>query len=65
MRVEVLSFGGGIFGFLPFELLRAALKGRSVDEVLHGEGGRLSLEQAPPLTCETSGLATQEAANWY
>jgi hypothetical protein len=65
MRVEVLSFGRSIFGFLPFESSRAALKGRSEDEALHGDGGRLSLEQAPPLTCETNGLATQEAANWY
>jgi hypothetical protein len=57
--------GVGIFGFLAFESLREALKDRNEDEVLHGDGGRQSLEQAPPLTCETSGLATQEAANWY
>ena len=55
----------GIFGFLAFESSREALKDRNEDEVLHGDGGRQSLEQAPPLTCETSGLATQEAANWY
>jgi uncharacterized membrane protein YecN with MAPEG domain len=55
----------GIFGFLAFESSREALKDRNEDEVLHGDGGRQSLEQTPPLTCATSGLATQEAANWY
>ena len=55
----------GIFGFLAFESSREALKGRSEDEVLHDDGGRQFLEQASPLTCETNGLATQEAANWY
>jgi uncharacterized membrane protein YecN with MAPEG domain len=55
----------GIFGFLAFESSREALKDRNEDEVLHGDEGRQPLEQAPPLTCETSGLATQEAANWY
>ena len=55
----------GIFGFLAFELSGEALKDRSEDEVLHGDGGRQSLEQARPLTCETNGLGTQGAANWY
>jgi len=30
----------GIFGFLVFESSREALKDRSEDEVLHGDGGR-------------------------
>jgi hypothetical protein len=64
VRVEVYRSAVGIFGFLTFESSRKALKGRSEDEVLHDDEGRQLLEQASPLTCETSGLATQEAANW-
>ena len=65
MTVEVLSFGGRNFGCLAFESSRVALEDRSEDEVLHGDGVRQFLEQTPPLTCETNGLATQEEANWY
>jgi hypothetical protein len=55
-----LSFGGRNFGFLAFESSREALKDRSEDEVRHTDWGRQFWEQAPPLTCETNGLATQE-----
>jgi len=65
MTVEVLSLGGRNFWFLAFESSREALKDRSEDEVLHGDGVRQFLEQAPRLTCETKGLATQEEASWY
>jgi hypothetical protein len=65
MTVEVLSFGGRNLVFLAFESSREVAKERSEDEVLHGDGVKQFLEQAPPLTCETNGLATQETANWY
>ena len=51
--------------FVAFESSREVLKDRSEDEVLHGDGVRQFLEQAPRLTCETKGLATQEEASWY
>lgn len=65
MTVEVLSLALGFLVFVAFESSREALKDLSEDEVLHGDGVRQFLEQAPRWTCETKGLTTQGEASWY
>jgi hypothetical protein len=47
----------GIFGFLVFESSGEALKDRSEDEVLHGDGVRQFLEQGSALDVRDKRIA--------